>query len=310
VLSHALHYGTAAFEGVRAYQTARGPAVFRLGDHLRRFGQSARVLGLPVEFDIGTLESACHEVVRRNGLGDCYIRPLAYAGEGSLGLDFRQNPVHTLIAAWPWGPYLGEGVRKGIRLKIVSWAKTSSAAVPSAAKLAGNYVNSCLALIEAKQAGFDEALLLNQRGTVAECSGENVFVVEGDRLTTPPPQDDLLPGITRATLGELAREEGLRVCEQSVTRAQLMAADEVFLTGTAAEVTPVREVDWQPIGEGVPGPVTRRLQHLYESVVRGEWPKFRSWLSLPGGAGGSGTVQVRAAAGPKGVGARTVPPCW
>lgn len=278
-MSHALHYGTAVFEGIRCYATRGGPAVFRLKEHLERFARSASFLFMDLPWTLAELEGVCHEVVRRNGFKDCYLRPLAFYGAGPMNFTFKGNRVQALVAAWPWGAYMGDGLRNGIRVKTVSWRKTPTNSVPSVAKLSGNYVNSCLAFQEAMRAGFDEALLLNDDGSVAEGSGENVFEVRGGTLTTPPVSDNILAGITRDSVMTIARELGYHVREASLTRAELATANEVFMTGTAAEVTPVREIDWQPVSDGKPGPVTAEVQETFFAAVRGELPEYGHWLS-------------------------------
>ena len=280
VLSHGLHYGTGLFEGMRSYRTADGPAIFRLQDHLARFYRSASYLYMKIPYASGELEAACRDIVARNGLEDGYVRPLAFYGLGGMNFSFKDNAVHVAVAVWPWGAYLGEeGMRRGIRVKTVSWVKTPSNSVPSAAKLAGNYVNACLAYQEAMRSGFDEALQFNEGGRVAEGTGENIFVVSGQEIATPPASEDLLPGITRDTVIRIARDLGYEVREAPVSRADLLAADELFLTGTAAEVTPVREMDWHPIGAGHAGPVTLEIQRAFFAAVRGETPRYRAWLS-------------------------------
>ncbi len=280
VLVHGLHYGTGAFEGMRCYRTPQGPAIFRLEDHLARWYRSASYLFLKIPFEVEDLAEVCRKAVVENGLDDCYVRPIAFYGLGAMNFSFRDNDVHVAIAVWPWGAYLGEeGMRRGIRVKTVSWFKTSTNAMPSAAKLAGAYVNSCLAFQEAMRAGFDEALLLNENGTVAEGTGENIFAVKDEVLLTPPSSDHLVPGITRDSVMRLARDLGYVVREASLSRADLLAADEIFLTGTAAEVTPVRELDYQRIGAGQAGPVTLELQKAFFAAVRGEDPRYREWLS-------------------------------
>ncbi len=281
VLVHGLHYGSSAFEGIRCYKTAYGPAIFRLEDHLRRLYRSASYLYMEIPYGFDELADACRQAVVENDLEDCYVRPIALYGLGGMNFSFRDNQVHVAVAVWPWGAYLGEeGLRRGIRVKTVSWMKTPTNAVPSAAKLAGNYVNSCLAFQEAMRAGFDEALLFNEHGNVAEGTGENVFLVRNGVLTTPPGSDHLVEGITRDSVMRIARDLGYEVREASVSRPDLFSADEVFLTGTAAEVTPVREVDWQPIGLGHAGPVTLELQQAFFAAVRGESPQYKEWLSL------------------------------
>jgi len=283
VLVHGLHYGTGVFEGLRCYKTRDGPAIFRLGDHVKRFYQSAAYLHMPLPLPPEGLEEVCLEVVRRNRLEDGYVRPVAFYGLGGMNFSFRDNAVHVAVATWPWGAYMGEeGLRRGIRVKTVSWIKTPTNAVPSAAKLAGNYVNACLAFQEAMRAGFDEAIMFNEAGHVAEGTGENLFLVQDETLITPPASDHLLPGVTRDSVMRIAADLGYEVREASVSRSDLYAADEVFLTGTAAEVTPVREADWHPIGQGHVGPVTREIQAAYFAAVRGETPAYRAWLAYVG----------------------------
>lgn len=280
VLSHGLHYGTGLFEGMRCYRTAEGPAVFRLEDHLLRFYRSASHLFLDIPYGLDELAEVCREVVSRNGLEDGYVRPVAFYGLGGMNFSFRDNAVHVAVAVWPWGAYLGEeGMRRGIRVKTVSWIKTPSNSVPSAAKLAGNYVNACLAFQEAMRSGFDEAILFNEAGRVAEGTGENIFAVSGEEIATPPASEDLLPGITRDSVMRIAEDLGYGVREMPLSRSDLTSSDELFLTGTAAEVTPVREVDWHPIGAGHAGPVTLEIQRAYFAAVRGEDPRYRAWLT-------------------------------
>lgn len=270
-LCHGLHYGTGSFEGIRAYATADGVSVFRLREHLDRWEASSRVLGLPLPYDRATLTRAVEEVLLENHLGDAYVRPLAFLGSSGLGLDTRRHRWHVLVAAWSWGPYLGkEGLEKGIRVGFTSRRKTASSMVPAWAKVSGNYLNGVLALREALDAGHHEAILLNERGHVAEGTGENVFVIKDGTLRTPPLGDDVLPGITRDALLALAAAEGLACREAHLSREDLLGADEAFLTGTAAEVTPVSHVDGQPVNGGVPGPWTRRLQSAFFRAVRGE----------------------------------------
>ncbi len=280
VLSHGLHYGTGLFEGMRCYRTADGPAIFRLEDHVARFCRSASHLYMDIPYSPRELEGVCRDIVARNGLEDGYVRPVAFYGLGGMNFSFRDNAIHVAVAVWPWGAYLGEeGMRRGIRVKTVSWTKTPSNSVPSAAKLAGNYVNACLAFQEAMRSGFDEAILFNESGRVAEGTGENVFAVTGEELITPPESEDLLPGITRDSVIRIASDLGYQVSEVPLTRSDLISADEVFLTGTAAEVTPVREVDWHPIGLGRAGPMTLEIQGAFFAAVHGEDPRYRAWLT-------------------------------
>jgi branched-chain amino acid aminotransferase len=280
VLVHSLHYGTSVFEGIRCYKTSAGPAIFRLEDHLRRLYRSAAYLHMPIPYAPEELADICRQVVDSNGLEDAYVRPIVLYGLGGMNFSFKDNLLHIAVAAWPWGAYLGEdGMVRGIRLKTVSWMKTPARAAPSAAKIAGNYVNSCLGYQEAMRAGFDEALLLNARGNVAEGTGENLFVVRDGILTTPPTSDDLLPGITRDSVMRIARDLGYEVREASLPLGDVLASDEVFLTGTAAEVTPVREIDHSAVGTGQAGPVTMGIQDTFFRAARGDLPAYREWLA-------------------------------
>jgi branched-chain amino acid aminotransferase len=279
VKTHTLHYGLGVFEGTRAYeQTPGGSAVFRLDDHLKRLRGSARVLELPLDYDHDTLRRATLELLRRNRLPSCYIRHIAFLGAGSMGLFPRANPTRVAILAWPWGTYLGEeGMRHGIHCKISSYARHFPNTALLKAKATANYLNSILAKREAIRSGYDEAILLDGHGLVAEGSGENLFIVVDGRLVTPPPTS-VLQGITRDTVMRIAQSEGIPVDERHFTRDALYLADEVFLTGTAAEVTPVRMVDHRAIGESCPGPVTRRIQELFFLIVHGERPEWSHWL--------------------------------
>lgn len=294
VLVHGLHYGTGAIEGMRCYKTPQGPAIFRLEDHVDRFYLSADYLFLKLPLGPSEFADVCRLTVRENGLTDGYIRPVAFYGLGGMNFSFRDNAVHVAVAVWPWGAYLGEeGMRRGIRVKTASWVKTSTNAIPSAAKLAGAYVNSCLAFQEAMRAGFDEAILFNEAGNISEGTGENLFTVNGDVLTTPPPSDHLLAGITRDSVIHIARDLGYEVREASLSRPDLFSADEVFLTGTAAEVTPVREIDWHEIGPGHAGPVTLEIQKEFFAAVHGERARYREWLAPVREAVTSGDGNVR-----------------
>ncbi len=294
VLAHGLHYGTGLFEGMRCYRTPEGSAIFRLADHLQRFYRSAAHLYMSLGVPFSQLAAACREVVVRNRLEDGYVRPVAFYGLGGMNFSFRDNAVHVAVAVWPWGAYLGEaGMRRGIRVKTVSWIKTPSRSVPAAAKLAGNYVNSCLAFQEAMRAGFDEAILLNEAGRVSEGTGENLFLVKDGTLVTPPATEDLLPGITRDSIMRIAADMGYDVREVPLTKEDLLDADELFLTGTAAEVTPVREIEWREIGAGTAGPVTLAIQSAFFAAVRGEDPRYRAWLTPveDGVSAGDGNVR-------------------
>jgi len=281
VLSHTMHYGSGVFEGIRAYPTDRGVAVFRLRDHIERLFTSARVFLIDVPFTVDEIIEASREVVRVNGLSDgCYIRPLVYLGYGEMGLNPMPCPVNVSIAAWPWGTYLGdEGVANGVSTKISSWRRHDPNAVPTAAKGTGMYVNSSLAKMEALNAGYDEAILLAPDGHVSECTGENIFVVRNGRLITPPTSDaGALDGITQQSVETIAGDLGYEVSHEPLIRTDLYTADEAFLTGTAAEVVPIRAVDDRPVGGGKPGPITQQIQALYFSTVRGEVDRYKDWL--------------------------------
>ena len=281
VMSHGLHYGTAYFEGIRCYRLEDGKsAVFRLDEHLRRFRDSGHILGAPLPYSVERMAEAVLEVVRANRLEECYIRPLAFLGDGDRGLYAVHNPVRVIVAAWTWGAYLGdEGVESGIRAKVSSYTRHHVNVMMTSSKISGNYVNSVLAKGEAKRAGYDEAIMLDNEGCVSEASGENLFIVRDGELKTPP-VTAILPGITRAGVVELAKRKGYRVSEERFARDELYVADEAFLTGTAAEVTPIREVDDRVIGAGKPGPVTLDLQQAFFAVVRGRDETYRHWLTL------------------------------
>ncbi len=280
VLAHTLHYGLGVFEGIRCYELAGGgSAVFRLRDHVRRLLDSARIVDLPMRWDEETIVEACLQTVRDNGLKECYLRPIAFVGEGAMGLGARDNPTHLAILAWPWGAYLGEeGLRRGIRAKVSSFARPGVNALMARAKVVGHYVNSILAKREVLQAGYDEAILLDAQGYVCEASGENVFVVRDGRVVTPPAGASLLGGITRDTVQHILRHLDVPLTERLVARDELYLADEVFLCGTAAEVTPVREVDDRTVGSGSRGPLTERVQKAYFDVVRGRLSLEAAWL--------------------------------
>jgi len=278
VLSHALHYGSGVFEGIRAYRTEKGTAVFRLPDHMRRLHRSAEACRIPLEWTVEQLRAAAKEVLAANELDSGYIRPIAFYETGGLGVLPRNVRVVTMIAAWQWGAYLGDdGVRHGIRVKVSPWQRFGRATLPQA-KVTGAYINSMLAKVDAVQAGYDEAIMLGNEGTVCEGTGENIFLVKGGVVHTPPLSAGCLDGITRDTVMTLLGEDGYRVVEQDFGREDLYQADELMLTGTAAEVTPVREVDDRPIGKGRPGPVTRRAQALYAELVSGRADEHGGWL--------------------------------
>ena len=281
VLTHTMHYGSGVFEGIRAYPTASGVAIFRLREHIERLLTSARIFLMDVPYTADDLMAATRDVVRENGLDQgCYIRPLVYLGYGEMGLNPLPCPVNVSIAAWPWGTYLGdEGVANGVSVKISSWRRHDPNAVPTAAKGTGMYVNSSLAKVEALKAGYDEAILLAPDGNVSECTGENIFVVKNGRLLTPPTSDaGALDGITQDTVATIARDLGHEVAHQQLIRTDLYTADEAFLTGTAAEVVPIRAVDDRTVGEGRPGPITMQLQQTYFAAVRGEVDRYKDWL--------------------------------
>ena len=279
VSAHALHYGTGVFEGVRCYETPSGPAVFRLDAHLDRLYASAESCGMPIPFNAGELAEAICEVVRRNDFRDCYIRPLCYYGSNSLGLNPRACPVEVAILAWPWETYLGtEGLEKGVSITISPWRKFHSSMMPTKAKACGQYINSVLALRDALDRGYAEALLLDAEGHLAEGSGENLFLVRDDRVITNDQRHSILPGITRDSILRIAGELGFGVQVRALSLPELLTADEAFFTGTAAEVTPIREVDGTKIGGGARGPVTHRIQQAFFAAVSGRDPSYREWL--------------------------------
>jgi len=279
VLTHALHYGTGVFEGVRAYETERGPAIFRHDDHLDRLEASAKLFYMDMPFSKEQLRSATHELIGRNGLRSCYIRPLVYRGHGPMGLDPEDNPVEAMIAVWEWGAYLGEeGKRNGIRAKVSSWRRITPDSLVPHAKASGQYLNSVLAKIESKRGGYEEAILLDDHGHVCEGTGENVFIVKDGVLATPPQTASILNGISRASIMEIARDLGHPVLERDIARAELVLADEVFLVGTAAELTPVREID--DIAIGPPGEVTQVIQGAYDDALHGRAERYAEWLDV------------------------------
>ena len=279
VLTHGLHYGTGVFEGIRCYDTEIGPAVFRHDDHYRRLARSAELYYMPMPYDLAALRAATHELIGRNGLPSCYIRPLAYRGYGQMGLNPLEAPVDVTIAVWERGAYLGEeGKRNGIRAKVSSWRRISPASLIPAAKASGQYLNSVLAKIESVKAGYEEAILLDDHDHVCEGSGENIFVVWEGRIITPPPAASILDGITRKSGLQIARDLGIEVIERDIARAELYLADEVFMTGTAAELVPVREIDDHTVGTGEPGEITRAVQTAFEDALHGRDERYREWL--------------------------------
>jgi branched-chain amino acid aminotransferase len=276
VLSHGLHYGTGVFEGIRCYETERGPAIFRHMDHLDRLSKSAELFYLQLPFSTDEIAEATRELIRRNGLRSCYIRPLAFRGYGEMGL-YADSPMEVIVAVWPWGAYLGdESKRTGIRAKVSSWRRISPAGLIPHAKASGQYLNSILAKTESKNAGYEEAILLDERGFVCEGSGENIFVVRDGEIVTPPHVAAILDGINRKSVIQIARDLGYTVVERDVARAELYLAEEIFLTGTAAELVPVREVDDHPIGE--PGEITRVVQARFEDALHGRAEEYLEWL--------------------------------
>jgi branched-chain amino acid aminotransferase len=282
VLTHTLHYGLGAFEGIRCYERRDGQsAVFRLTEHVERLFESAHIGDMPMTWTRAEVTEACLATIRANHLRECYLRPLVFVGEGAMGLYGRDNPVRLVIAAWRWGAYLGdEGLEHGIRAKVSSYTRSGINSSMTKAKLVGNYVNSILAKREVMAAGYQEAIMLDAQGYVSEASGENVFVVKRGVLATPPLGGSILGGITRASVIVIARELGLEVEERSLSRDELYIADEVFFTGTAAEVTPVREVDDRQVGAGARGPITQRVQDRFFAAVRGPELLHSEWLTF------------------------------
>ena len=281
VLSHALHYGTGVFEGIRCYETDRGPAIFRHHEHLERLKRSAALYYMELPYQLEKIREATHELIVRNGLRSCYIRPLVYRGHGPMGLDPLSNPVEVSIAVWEWGAYLGDEAKtRGVRAKVSSWRRISPDSLIPHAKASGQYLNSVLAKIEVTHSGYEEAILLDDKGHVCEGTGENIFVVSDGRIVTPPQTASILDGISRRSLIEIARDLGIEVTERDVARAELTLADEVFMTGTAAELTPVREIDDHPIGGGEVGPVTREVQRVFDEALYGRVERYREWLDV------------------------------
>ena len=278
---HGLHYGTGVFEGIRAYATPGGPAVFRLRDHMQRLHDSARLLYMDIPYGVDELRDATHDLIRANELPACYVRPIAFYGYGQLGVSTQGNPVETVIMAWPWGAYLGEeALTNGVTAKISSYQRIGPNVIPHAAKATGVYLNSMLATTEARRGGYQEAILLTQDGYVADGPGENVYVVKDGVIHTPPLSTSILAGITRSTVLQIAGDLGYGVRESSLIRTDLYLADEVFMTGTAAEVTPVRSVDDIEIGVG---PVTQAVQKAYLDTVNGRDERWSHWLDVVDG---------------------------
>jgi branched-chain amino acid aminotransferase len=281
VLTHGLHYGTGVFEGIRCYDTDRGPGVFRLHDHLDRLFKSAELYYMPIPYTLQELRAATHELIAANELRECYIRPIAFRGYGQMGLYPLDAPVEMAIAVWPWGAYLGEeGKRLGVRAKVSSWRRIPHDAMIPHSKASGQYLNSVLAKIEASKAGYEEAILLDSHGFVCEGSGENIYAVREGRILTPPQTAGILDGINRKSVLRLAADLGYEVVERNLARAELYLADEVFMTGTAAELVPVREVDDHAIGAGAPGPVTQELQRVFDDALHGRDSRYLEWLDV------------------------------
>jgi branched-chain amino acid aminotransferase len=279
VLTHGLHYGTGVFEGVRCYDTEIGPAVFRHPEHLDRLKKSSELYYMDLPYSLEELRTATKELIARNGLRSCYIRPLVFRGYGTMGLFPLDAPVDVAIAAWEWGSYLGdEGKRNGVRAKVSSWRRISPDSLIPHAKASGQYLNSVLAKIEVHKAGYEEAILLDDHGHVNEGSGENIFVVRDGVIHTPPQTASILDGINRKSAIQIARDLGFEVVERDIARAELYLADEVYVTGTAAELTPVREIDDHPVGEGRPGEITRAVQAAFEDALHGRSERYREWL--------------------------------
>jgi branched-chain amino acid aminotransferase len=279
VLSHALHYGTSVFEGIRAYETERGTAIFRHHDHLQRLEQSARLYYMDLPFTREQLREVTHELIGRSGFKSCYIRPLIFRGSGPMGLNPLENQVEAMIATWVWPPYLGEeGKLNGVRAKVSSWRRISPASLIPHAKAGGQYLNSVLAKIESLKAGYEEAIMLDDVGHVCEGTGENVFVVKNGVIHTPPQSASILDGINRKSVITIARDLGYELVERDIARAELPLADEVFLTGTACELTPVREIDDLEIGP--PGPVTREIQQVFDDALHGRASQYAEWLDV------------------------------
>jgi branched-chain amino acid aminotransferase len=281
VSSHALHYGSGVFEGMRCYETADGPAVFRLDEHLNRLYQSAAIHGMPISFQREELSEAICELIERNGFKSCYVRPLCYYGSSSLGLHPAKCPVEVVILVWPWAAYLGaEGLEQGVRITVSPWKKFHSDMMPTTAKACGQYINSILAVREAVSRGFDEALLLDVDGNIAEGSGENMFVVRDGQVFTNDENDSILLGITRDAVIRIARDLDYEVNVGRISLNDLLTADEAFFTGTAAEVTPIREVDGTFINEGQRGPVTESIQSAFFAATSGQDERYRDWLTF------------------------------
>ena len=280
VMSHVVHYGSSVFEGIRCYRTPAGPALFRLHEHLQRLHDSARVYRMQPAYTRDVLAAACCSLIRRNGLDECYVRPLVVRGLGSAGIDPTPCPVETYLICWPWGVYLGErALEQGVQACVSSWSRPAPNTIPTAAKAGGNYLSSQLIKLEAIANGYDEGIALGPGGLVSEASAQNIFLVRAGALLTPPADGTLLAGITRDSIMQIARDVGVEVREQQIPRELLYSADEAFFTGTAAEVTPIRSIDRIAVGDGSVGPVTRMLQQRLLGIARGAVPDTRNWLT-------------------------------
>ncbi|MDQ3176385.1 MAG: branched-chain amino acid transaminase [Actinomycetota bacterium] len=279
VLTHTLHYGSGVFEGIRAYETSEGPAVFRLTEHIVRMHNSAKIIGMTIPYSVDELVAATKATVAATGLPSCYVRPIAYYGYGEMGLNTLPCSVDVAIACWPWGAYLGDdAVEKGVRMKISSWTRHDHNTMPPASKTTGNYVNSSLAKVEALNAGYDEAVMLAPNGLVAECTGENIFVVRNDTMITPPLSAGALEGITQSSVMTIARDLDIACVVGNIARSDLYIAEEMFVCGTAAEVSSVNSVDDRAIP--CPGPKTKAIAETYGRAVRGEEPRYKEWCEL------------------------------
>jgi branched-chain amino acid aminotransferase len=281
VLTHGLHYGTGVFEGIRAYETPQGTGIFRHHDHLERLFKSAELYYMPIPYSLQELRSATHELIAANDLSECYIRPIVFRGYGQLGLYPLDSPVEVSIATWKWGAYLGEqSKRSGVRAKVSSWRRIPHDALIPHAKASGQYLNNVLAKIEASKAGYDEAILLDAHGFVCEGSGENIYAVREGLIVTPPHTAGILDGINRKSVIRIARDLGYEIVERDLARAELYLAEEVFMTGTAAELVPVREIDDHAIGGGEPGPITIEVQRVFDDALHGRDPRYVEWVDV------------------------------
>lgn len=281
ILTHALHYGTGVFEGMKCYDTTKGPAIFRLRDHIQRLANSAKIYHMSIPYSIDELCTASKETVKANGLKACYVRPIAFYGYGEMGVNPRQNKVEVSCIVWKWGAYLGDdGIKNGIRVMISSWQRIDSRSLPSHAKATANYANSVLAKLEALDCGFDEAIMLNAQGMLCEGSGENLFIIKDNTLLTPPPSAGALPGITRDSAMAISRDMGIPIVIRDILREELFLADEAFFTGTAAEITPIREVNGRIIGNGGRGELTARIQAKFFEIVQGKDERYHHWLDF------------------------------